>query len=210
MFARLLVALLTLALAIPAMAMPLCHATEASAASVAGHSGHAMTMPGDLAPKVPAKSNPRADAMCIGRIAPSTVRPPTVVARLFDRDIRAVVFVATGAPLGHGHAPAPQPAPAPEAPDHQHHAPMQDAPVDHSTMDHSTMDHGPHDAHATSDSPGAGSGTARLPATEGGMHGVHLSTGDWMVMAHGYAPPPIPRRPGRGATIMFSSRRWGC
>ncbi len=110
----------------------------------------------------------------------------------------------------HGHAPAPQPAPTPEAPGHQHHAPMQDAPVDHSTMDHSTMDHGPHDAHATSDSPGAGSGTARLPVTEGGMHGVHLSTGDWMVMAHGYAPPPIPRRPGRGATIMFSSRRWGC
>ncbi|WP_431469777.1 hypothetical protein [Sphingosinithalassobacter sp. LHW66-3] len=31
-----------------------------------------------------------------------------------------------------------------------------------------------------------GSGTARLPSAEGGMHGLHLATGDWMVMAHGY------------------------
>ncbi|MBO9713633.1 MAG: hypothetical protein J7495_12010 [Sphingomonas sp.] len=30
-----------------------------------------------------------------------------------------------------------------------------------------------------------GSGTSRLPGAEGGMHGLHLSTGDWMVMAHG-------------------------
>ncbi|MEN9718042.1 MAG: hypothetical protein RIQ99_920 [Pseudomonadota bacterium] len=30
-----------------------------------------------------------------------------------------------------------------------------------------------------------GSGTARLPGAEGGMHGVHLMAGDWMVMAHG-------------------------
>ena len=32
-----------------------------------------------------------------------------------------------------------------------------------------------------------GSGTARLPAAEGGMHGLHLTAGDWMLMAHGYA-----------------------
>ena len=31
----------------------------------------------------------------------------------------------------------------------------------------------------------AGSGTARLPGAEGGMHGLHLVAGDWMVMAHG-------------------------
>ena len=30
-----------------------------------------------------------------------------------------------------------------------------------------------------------GSGTALLPAAEGAMHGLHLATGDWMVMAHG-------------------------
>ncbi len=34
--------------------------------------------------------------------------------------------------------------------------------------------------------PAEGSGTARLPANEGGMHGLHLAQGDWMVMAHGY------------------------
>lgn len=31
-----------------------------------------------------------------------------------------------------------------------------------------------------------GSGTARLPGAEGGMHGLHLASGDWMVMLHGY------------------------
>ena len=36
--------------------------------------------------------------------------------------------------------------------------------------------------------PAAGSGTSRLPATEGMMHGLHFGAGDdWMVMAHGYA-----------------------
>lgn len=31
-----------------------------------------------------------------------------------------------------------------------------------------------------------GSGTSRLPGAEGGMHGLHLASGDWMVMLHGY------------------------
>ncbi len=30
-----------------------------------------------------------------------------------------------------------------------------------------------------------GSGTARLPAEGGAMHGIHLTAGDWMLMAHG-------------------------
>ena len=39
-----------------------------------------------------------------------------------------------------------------------------------------------------SDGPYAeGSGTSRLPADEGGMHGVHLAAGEWTVMLHGYA-----------------------
>ncbi len=33
----------------------------------------------------------------------------------------------------------------------------------------------------------SGSGTSRLPGYEGGMHGLHVTTGDWMIMAHGYA-----------------------
>lgn len=32
-----------------------------------------------------------------------------------------------------------------------------------------------------------GSGTSRLPGNEGAMSGLHLSAGDWMIMAHGYA-----------------------
>ena len=34
---------------------------------------------------------------------------------------------------------------------------------------------------------GEGSGTSRLPGKEGEMHGLHLSSGGWMVMVHGYA-----------------------
>ncbi|WP_374280829.1 hypothetical protein [Novosphingobium sp.] len=52
-------------------------------------------------------------------------------------------------------------------------------------MDHGAMDHSGHDM-AQSEQPAEGSGTARLPANEGGMHGLHLAKGDWMVMAHGY------------------------
>ena len=96
---------------------------------------------------------------------------------------------------GHqGHSPA-QSTPTPHP--HQGKALTQEAPanpVDHSAMDHSDMDHatmdhanGQHGVPVVPDLPGSGSGTARLPAIEGGMHGVHLSTGDWMVMAHGYA-----------------------
>ncbi|MBO9498431.1 MAG: hypothetical protein J7496_10400 [Novosphingobium sp.] len=33
---------------------------------------------------------------------------------------------------------------------------------------------------------GEGSGSSRLPGEDGAMHGVHLATGDWMVMLHGY------------------------
>lgn len=45
------------------------------------------------------------------------------------------------------------------------------------------------DAHMVTEScgtPTSGSGTSRLPARDGGMNGLHLSAGDWMVMAHGF------------------------
>jgi hypothetical protein len=47
-------------------------------------------------------------------------------------------------------------------------------------QDHSTHDMAPAAATSTE-----GSGTALLPGAEGAMHGLHLATGDWMVMAHG-------------------------
>jgi hypothetical protein len=67
--------------------------------------------------------------------------------------------------------------------------------------DHSQLDHAQHQSptapesgdthkgHATpSPAPTEGSGTARIPGNEGGMHGLHIDAGKgWMVMAHGYA-----------------------
>ncbi|MET1756055.1 hypothetical protein ABVV53_11385 [Novosphingobium sp. RD2P27] len=50
------------------------------------------------------------------------------------------------------------------------------------------MDHGSHTT-AMPESGAAyapGSGTARLPGFDAGIHGLHITTGDWMLMAHGY------------------------
>lgn len=70
--------------------------------------------------------------------------------------------------------PAPAPAPAPEAPqEHQGHHPGMAMPGDAPAMEMPAIAYG--------------SGTSRLPANEGAMHGVHLPAGDWMVMLHGYA-----------------------
>ncbi|WP_310532051.1 hypothetical protein [Novosphingobium sp.] len=74
-------------------------------------------------------------------------------------------------------APAPVPAPAPApAPAATGNAPQTEPYVHHA-----------HDASSVRPKPsfGEGSGTARLPGNEGGMHGLHLGTGDWMVMLHG-------------------------
>ncbi|MFM5954603.1 MAG: hypothetical protein ACKOPE_09930, partial [Novosphingobium sp.] len=56
--------------------------------------------------------------------------------------------------------------------------------MDHSQMeeDSSEPEQGfPRSTPASSE----GSGTARLPGNEGAMHGLHLMSGDWMLMAHG-------------------------
>ncbi len=58
-------------------------------------------------------------------------------------------------------------------------------------------DHSMHDMHsmhampgmtmpATDAAYGEGSGTSRNPGIGGGMHGLHIPAGDWMVMLHGY------------------------
>lgn len=54
--------------------------------------------------------------------------------------------------------------------------------MDHGSMDMPGMDHSQSQPGQWSE----GSGTSRLPGADGGMHGLHLSTGDWMVMLHGY------------------------
>jgi hypothetical protein len=54
--------------------------------------------------------------------------------------------------------------------------------------------------------PAAGSGTSRLPAAEGAMHGVHFMPGDWMVMLHGYAWGTYSDQGGpRGETQTFAT-----
>lgn len=67
------------------------------------------------------------------------------------------------------------------------------AMTDHSMMDHTMMmgsTHSGHDGGAMQMGASGyadGSGTSRQPAASGAMHGLHLATGDWMVMLHGYA-----------------------
>jgi hypothetical protein len=111
--------------------------------------------------------------------------------------------------------PAPTPAPVESATDpaNMDHSQMDHGQMDHSQMpgmdhsqmdhsqmpgmDHSQMDHGQadqgspdHGAMAGMDGSAPprfaeGSGTARLPGNEGAMHGLHLASGDWTIMAHG-------------------------
>lgn len=48
-----------------------------------------------------------------------------------------------------------------------------------------------------------GSGTARLPGSEGTMHGLHLPAGDWMVMAHGFVSTQFTDQSGPRGDDMF-------
>ncbi len=63
---------------------------------------------------------------------------------------------------------------------------------DMSGMNHSQMEeetHEPEQAYISYPArPSVGSGTSRLPANQGVMHGLHIDAGNnWMLMAHGYA-----------------------
>ena len=71
---------------------------------------------------------------------------------------------------------------------HDGHGETGDDAMDHVSMDHGNMQ-GDDQACLCNGTPislTSGSGTSRLPAGEGGMHGLHLSSGDWMVMTHGF------------------------
>lgn len=138
------------------------------------HAMHGMKMPAKPAAKP--KPRPKAAARKARPQAVTPTAPP-------------VVYIP----------PMPAPAPAPEVA-----TPQPVMPVDHAAMDHGAMDHGAmnHGTEPTGAMPGMqggmmtgmggtdyaeGSGTSRLPAREGMMRGVHVMTGDWMLMAHGYA-----------------------
>ncbi|MES2753538.1 MAG: hypothetical protein V4659_02625 [Pseudomonadota bacterium] len=87
------------------------------------------------------------------------------------------------------HHAMPVPPAADPAPTSQTPAPAPIMPaMDHSTM--SGMDHGAMSGMTAMIGEGAyqqGSGTARLPGAEGHMRGQMIHTGEWMLMAHGYA-----------------------
>ncbi|MBA4762361.1 hypothetical protein [Sphingomonas sp.] len=111
------------------------------------------------------------------------------------RTTLAALLAATALPVAaaaqdhdHGQHATPAPAPAPAQTDHQHHG-----------------------EHAMPEDKGAkpnaqiASGTALLPAAEGGQHGgLHAMAGDWMLMAHGYAWGAVTSQGGpRGDDMAF-------
>ena len=81
---------------------------------------------------------------------------------------------------------------------------------DHSQMDHAAMDPAPaaeaEMALPAPSLPADGSGTSRLPANDSGMTGLHIPTGDWMVMAHGYVSPQYTNHGGpRGSNKFYAT-----
>ena len=72
----------------------------------------------------------------------------------------------------------------------------------HGKTDMSDMDH----SAATPAAFGEGTGTARLPGEEAGMHGLHIPAGDWMLMAHGYVTASYTDHKGpRGDNLFYST-----
>lgn len=87
-----------------------------------------------------------------------------------------------------GHTPAETPSPAPS--DHAHHGADADETGNATYLG------------AMADS----SGTSRLPAREGIMTGASVTTGDWMLMAHGFAQLSYTDHKGaRGDDLIYST-----
>ncbi len=116
----------------------------------------------------------------------------------------AAIAAAPVAAQDHGahNHPAPTPTPSPE--------PAQPA-MDHSQHDIAGMEGmdmpgmAPGGA-APPANAGPGTGTSLVPAADGGMRGIHLATGDWMVMAHGFAMAGVTDQGGpRGDAQAFTA-----
>ena len=156
-----------------------------AAAQTMDHNMPGMTMPMPAAKPKP-KPNPP-----VAKSKPKPVpakKSPTPTTKAMTPIIQAPAQV----PPSPAPALQPQAAPPPEA-----GAATQTGQMDHAAMGHDMaampgmptqgddmagMAMGPGgDAYAT------GSGTSRLPANGGAMHGVHFSAGDWALMLHGYA-----------------------
>lgn len=110
--------------------------------------------------------------------------------------VRAVITAASALwAVSAAAAQAPAPASGSEHADH--------AAMEHSQADHAQAQHAADPASATF---GEGSGTARLPGTEGTMQGLHRTSGDWMLMAHGYVTAQYTDMSGpRGDEKLYST-----
>ncbi|MEO9129834.1 MAG: hypothetical protein ABI240_01365 [Sphingomonas sp.] len=146
--------------------------------------GMTMPMPAPAAkpkPKVLPKAHPWVAPKAAPKPASTPAPTPTTTAPAME------------AMPGMDH-PAPTPQPEPQSPPAQMPGmtdmpmPANAPPADHATPAPEAMP--PMAGMAMAPGGGAwgeGSGTARVPANEGAMHGVHLMAGDWALMLHGYA-----------------------
>lgn len=83
-----------------------------------------------------------------------------------------------------------QPRPAPGNGDGIEPPPPAPSPIQDTSSGHDMAAMADMPGMTMSDAPspyGEGSGTARNPGNDGAMHGLHLASGDWTVMLHGYA-----------------------
>jgi len=150
----------------------------------------AQMMPGMSMPMpAPAKAKPKAHP----KAAPKKATKPKPAA-----PVPTAPAPAMEAMPGMDH-PAPEAQAEPQSPPAAPPATMPAMPgMDMPASTPPTPDHATHAPEAMSAMPGMamspgggaygeGSGTARVPANEGAMHGVDLSTGGWALMLHGYA-----------------------
>jgi hypothetical protein len=86
--------------------------------------------------------------------------------------------------------------------------------ADHAAIEHGAAEgageHAGHGGEHGQDAPsapfGEGSGTARLPGTEGAMQGLHHTSGNWMLMTHGYVTAQYTDMSGpRGDDKLYST-----
>jgi len=181
----------------------------AAAAAIALSPGaQAQSMPGMTMPMPAAKPKPAAKSKPVPhrathRLAPAKPAPEPAMNGMDMPATAPSPAPAPAVPQDHAmHAmdmPAPTPAAAPPQ-DHSMAGMEMPADEDHSSHAMATAFR-PGNCASTSSSADlgdgnvvggvvfrcpsvAGSGTSRLPATEGEMHGLHAMAGDWMLMAH--------------------------
>ncbi len=153
------------------------------------------------APPAPSQQHGQMEGMAMPMPPASASAPPSPPAARAARDSMAPDMPGMAMPAPTGEAAAPPPSHA----GHDMGAPM-DPNMPGMTMPPAAggsatppAAHAGHDAtpEMDPDMPGmtmtggggayaTGSGTARLPAAEGAMHGLHFAAGDWMLMLHGY------------------------